>query len=343
MVAITHSCTWENPLFNNDTGYEHGVFVTNEGAFGNSNGSVSYVGEDSTSAVNHLFEMVNGRPLGDVVQSMAIAMDKGFIIVNNSQKVEIVDIKTFESLGVITGLEYPRFMVAVDKKKGYLTDGNFTGRVYVLDLNLLTITDTIPVGQGPEHMIIFEERLIVANSGGWGNDSTLTVIDTQTDQVIATWKTGDNPTDMVLDRNDDLWVLCKGQVVWEGWNIAKETSSSLCKMDPVTGQLKKKIDIGQVGDYYWPLAIGITSDGKSLRFLEAGGIYSIDYESSEAPGTPLIEGTFYGFGIDPESDIIHGLVAPTFTGAGWLIRYEPSGQIRDSIQVGIGPNRVVFN
>jgi hypothetical protein len=342
-VMTLNSCTWENPLFNNDTGYEHGVFVTNEGAFGNSNGSVSFVGKDSASAVNHVFEMVNSRPLGDVVQSMTIADGKGFIVVNNSQKVEIVDIKTFESLGTISGLEYPRYMVALNKKKGYLSDGNFDGRVYVLDLEQLTITDTIAVGSGPEHMILFDDRLIVANCGGWGNDSTLTVVDTQNDQIVATWKTGDNPTDLVIDRDNDLWVLCKGQVVWEGWNIAKETTSQLCKMDPITGQIIQTIDIGQVGDYFWPQAIGISEDGRKVFFLEAAGIYSIDYQSVTPSTTPVIQGMFYGFGIEPETDVIHGLIAPTFTGAGWLVRYEPSGMVKDSIQVGIGPNRVAFN
>jgi len=106
-LLVMQSCTWENPLFNNNSGYEHGIFVTNEGAFGNSNGSVSYVGKDSATAVNHLFEMVNGRPLGDVVQSMTVANDKGFIVVNNSQKVEVVDIKTFQSIGVIPGWSIP--------------------------------------------------------------------------------------------------------------------------------------------------------------------------------------------------------------------------------------------
>jgi len=213
----------------------------------------------------------------------------------------------------------------------------------VLDLTLLTITDTIAVGSGPEHMIIADERLIVANSGGWGNDSTLTVIDTKTDQVVATWNTGENPTDMVIDRNKNLWVLCKGQVVWDGWNIAKETTSSLCKMDPLTGRLLGKIEIGQVGDYFWPQVLGISEDGKKVFYLESGGIYSIDYEASMSSVTPLVPGLFYGFGIEPDTDVIHGLVAPTFTGAGWLIRYEPSGLVKDSIQVGIGPNRVAFN
>ncbi len=342
-VFLAVSCNPDNPGDSAESGFLHGAFITNEGAFGNSNGSVSYLRRDSSKSVNHLFEMVNGRPLGDVVQSFSIAGPKGFIVVNNSQKVEVVDLKSFESIGIIDGLEYPRYILAVSDEKVYLSDGNFTGKILVIDVATHRITDTIPCGMGPENMILYNDKVIVANSGGWGNDSTLTVIDTGTDKVVATWKTGENPTDMVIDRNYNLWVLCKGQVVWEGWNIAFESGSTLWVGNPDNGEKIREISIGSIGDYYWPQSIGIDPKGKNIYFLEAGGLYVINYQEQTPKAEALVAKTFYGFGIDPETGWIYGLSAPSFTAAGWLMRYESTGVPVDSIEVGIGPNHIVFN
>jgi hypothetical protein len=275
-LVIFYSCDKENPATEEDAGFKHGAFIVNEGAFGNSNGSVSYFDTDSSILINHVFEAANGRPLGDVVQSFAIAGDKGFIVVNNSQKMEVVDLKTFASIGVIEGLEYPRFFLPVDDKKGYLTDGNFIGRVYVVNIETLKIVDTIPVGAGPEKLIRYENTVIVANSGGWGNDSTLTVIDMATDKVRSTWVVGMNPADLALDKDNQLWVLCKGKVVWGAdWTISEETTSALVAVDPANGQIRKEAGIGTVGDYYWPQRLSINKNKDRIHYLEAGGIHFI--------------------------------------------------------------------
>ena len=115
-------------------GYRYGVFIVNEGSFLSNNGSVSYYNPDSGTLVNNLFETVNGRPLGDVVQSMEFAGDKAYMVVNGSGKVEIVDRETFETETEPILASYPRYFQAVDSHKGYLTSGNMQGYVYVIDL-----------------------------------------------------------------------------------------------------------------------------------------------------------------------------------------------------------------
>ena len=349
-VVFLASCVKDIPDSDINGGFLHGAYITNEGAFGNSNGSVSYFDTDSSKMINHVFESVNGRPLGDVVQSFSIAGTKAFIVVNNSQKVEVVDLKTFKSLSTIDSLEYPRYFLAINDKKGYLTDGNFNGRVYVIDLASLKITDTIPCGSGPEKMIHYGKSILVANSGGWGNDSTLTVIDTDNDQVAATWMVGMNPADLVLDKDRQLWILCKGKVVWnQDFTIKEETSSSLAVLDPGLGKLMRTINIGSVGDFFWPQHIGINKGKDLIYYLEAEGVYSISSSGSSSSNSSgsgsnlVISKNLYGFGVDPVTDIIYALYAPSFTTSGWLFRFKPDGVRMDSTEVGIGPSQIVFN
>ena len=341
--VLIASCRKQDPVIT-DTGFLHGAYISNEGSYNNSNGSISYFDVDSSKMINHVFEAVNGRPLGDVVQSFAVAGDKGFIIITNSQKVEVVDLKTFTSLGVIGSLEYPRSFLAVDSKKGYLTDGNSTGHVFVIDLGTLKITDTVYCGSGSGSMVRFKNTVIVANAGGWGNDSTLTVIDSGTDKVIHTWMVGMNPTDLLVDKNDQLWVLCVGKVVWNpDWTIGTETPSSLVAIDPQTGSILQSQDIGAVGDFYWPLHIDTNKNRDRVYYLESGGIYSRSISNGNKAGDPFIRGSFYGFGNDPSTDQIYALFAPSFTTSGWMFRYHPDGVKIDSLEVGIGPSQIVFN
>src|SRR2546421_1774917 len=77
----------------------NGVFITNEGSFGNGDGSVSFFRPASHEIINDVFMTVNHRPLGDVVQSMILFNNKGYIVVNNSQKIEVVNKNNFSSTG----------------------------------------------------------------------------------------------------------------------------------------------------------------------------------------------------------------------------------------------------
>ena len=209
---------------------------------------------------------------------------------------------------------------------------------------MLKIKDTIPCGNGPEKMILFGNNILVANSGGWGNDSTITVINTGTDKVTATWRVGMNPADLVLDKDNQLWVLCKGKVVWNtDWTIGEETSSSLVVLNPVSGNLMKTINIGSVGDFYWPQRIGVNKNKDHVFYLEAGGIYSKSISGSSTGSQPVVFKNLYGFGIDPATDLIYALYAPSFTTSGWMFRFKPDGTQLDSLEVGIGPSQIAFN
>jgi hypothetical protein len=93
--------------------YGHGVFIINEGNFGSGNGSVSFFYPDSMSVVNDIFYTANRRPLGDVPLSMNIVAGEGWIVVNNSGRVEVVDLSDFTSKATVGGLTSPRFLLPV--------------------------------------------------------------------------------------------------------------------------------------------------------------------------------------------------------------------------------------
>jgi len=343
LATIFVSCSKddEKPI---DTGYLHGVFITNEGGFMSNNGSISYYDIDSGKVTNNLFQMINGRVPGDVVQSFGVAGNKGFIVVNNSQKVEVVDMESFESLGTITGVDYPRYFIGIDNDKGYLTNGSFAGKVYIINLVTLELTDSIAVGNGPENIVKSGNYVFVANSGGWTNDSTVSVIDVTTDQVIKTIHAGDNPTDLVVDNNGDIWVLCKGKVVYDqNWNITDETDSKLVKINGGNRSVEETFVVGQTGDFFNPNRLAISNDGQNIFFGEAGGIYRMNIADSNVPTSVFIAKQYYGLDIDPDNGTVYCLKANGFDANGMVYMYNSNGILTDSLGVGIAPNGATFN
>ena len=121
---------------------DDGFFIVNEGGFGNSNTSLSFYSSETGEVTNNIFQLVNNRPLGDQSQSIAIHRDQGFIVAQNSSKVEVFDTDNFESITTISdGIESPRYFVGLNSEKGYVSDwgsDGLTGTVKVIDLDSYT-------------------------------------------------------------------------------------------------------------------------------------------------------------------------------------------------------------
>ncbi len=334
------SCEKENSVSKN---FLNGAFIVNEGAFGSNNGSISWYNYENKSIVNSIFEAANNRPLGDVVQSMGIAGGYGFIIVNNSQKAEVVRLKDFSTKTVISDLSYPRYFTA-NESHAFISNGSFEGTVIVVDLVSLEKVAEIPVGNGPEQMAIVGNRLYVANSGGWGFDNRVSVIDLSTRQVVQHIEVGDVPFYLQKDHLNNLWVMCRGKVVYDfvTWEIIEETDSKLVKINTTNNTVTSTTVVGNTGDFTWPSFLVSSGDKTTLFFNDAGGVYSVNASAGTISSAPVLAGNFSGMGIHPVSGEFFALKTPGYTSSGTLEIYNTSGQITGEFSVGIGPNMVVF-
>ena len=321
--------------------FSDGVFITNEGAYGAGNGSVSFYSYDGDTIINGIFESINNRSLGDVVQSLTVHNDRAYVVVNGSNKIEVVQNYDFIEYGIITDLISPRYFVGINNNKGYVTQWGEDGVVKVIDLDGLAVIKTIAVGAGPEHLMYHNDYIYVANSGGLTNDNTISVIDPSTDEVIKTITlNGDSPRDFAVDANGDLWVLCNGYIEYDytDWSVISETASKLIRINPTTNVVAQTITIS---DNQHPTCLESGINGNNL-FYGGGfgyqGIYKMDITSTTIPSTPLLDKYYYGFNVNPETGNIYALEAPSFTANGTLWRYSTDGTELGSYEAGIGPN-----
>lgn len=102
---------------------EHGqILVLNEGNFSWGNASIALYNPHSKVLSPAIFESVNNRPIGDVLQSAKLINGDIWLVINNSGKIEVIDTTSFKSVKTISGLRSPRYLSLLN------------GLVYVTDL-----------------------------------------------------------------------------------------------------------------------------------------------------------------------------------------------------------------
>jgi hypothetical protein len=317
--------------------YANGILISNEGPFMDGTGTVSFYDPENKTIENKIFEITNNRPLGNIVQSLAVFNGKAFIIVNNAGKVEVVDAGTFESEAVIEGLTSPRYFLGINNSKAYISD--WSGGIAILDLNTYTKTGTITTGASPDQMLADENRVWVINSAGWASDSTVTIIDSQTDNPLQTIVVGDNPAGIVKDANGKIWVLCGGISDW--MNPANSTKGSLVRINPVDFSIETSIVLE--GSDFGP-RLAINGAGDKLYYSFLGNIYVHDVNFASAfKSDPVISKACYALGIDPLSGEIYISDPLDYAQPGVIYRYDANGgTMLDSITAGIIPGYFLF-
>ena len=153
LLCVVGLCSCANDLITGGRQYDcpgEGVFVCNEGNFMYGNASLSYYDSASKTVYNQVFYNANNFPLGDVCQSMAIVDGKGFVVVNNSGKVYVIDLNTFKYLGAISRLTAPRYIQVISENKIYISD-LYSPSMAVVDPRTYEITGHVYMGttKGP--------------------------------------------------------------------------------------------------------------------------------------------------------------------------------------------------
>ena len=321
--------------------YDNGVFITNEGPYGSGTGTLSFYSRSTGTVSNDIFEAKNGYPLGNIVQSIEIYNGKAYIVVNNAGKVEVADGSTFASSGAITGFTNPRYFLGINSSKGYISEwgaGGIAGAIKVVDLNTKTITSTITSGKGAEGMALAGTRVYVACSGGYDNDSVVTVINSATNALITSINVGANPKSIKMDASGKLWVLCSGQ--WDPTYTFLLKTGKLVRIDTATNAVDLTLPFSSTTSQPSNLTI---NNAKSLLYYSYNGkVYSQSYTASALSTTATINRSFYGFGIDPTNDFFYGSDAVDFVSNGKVIRYNASAVLVDSLSVGVIPGNFFF-
>ncbi|HGY55659.1 MAG TPA: YncE family protein [Caldithrix abyssi] len=313
-----------------------GAFILNQGNFTAANASLSFYDPEADSLQNDIFKSINLRSLGDVAQSMTIIDSLGYIVVNNSHKIEVISLNTWKSKATINlpAGSSPRYLVPAGDGTAFVTN-LYTASVAVIDLQSNQIEQSITVGDNPEELAVVNGKAYVANSGfGWNN--TVSVIDVATRKVVKTITVGDYPLSVRVDAENDVHVLCSGR--WPAWNDTtdKGTDGALFVIDSGSDAV---VDSFVIKGHPTQLSL----DGnKTGYFLNGQHVVKYSTETNEVTDPAFISGYFYGLEVDPLSKDIYLLDAKDYVQNGELFIYDAQGAQKINHTVGIIPGSVTF-
>ncbi len=313
-----------------------GVFIVNEGSFSAANASLSYFDSDSGKMYNNVFQSANGEGLGSVANGITIYDTLAFIVINNSDKIEVISVSSFKRVATIhlPSGSSPRNMIILDSTKGYVTN-LYTNSCSIIDLTTYQVTGSIPTGTNPEGIIHANSKLYVANSGfGYGN--TISVISTSSDQVIDTIQIGDNPISIVKDENENVFVLCSGS--YNDWNDPNDdTPGGVWKISSLDETI---MDSLVIPGHPSRLCLGANNNG---YFIKDSTIAEFDSQNMQIINGSFATGNFYGLDYDPVTKKIFALDPKDyFSQNGEMIIFDESGTEQGRYEVGLIPGTVGF-
>jgi len=333
LVLLTLSCTKKSDDTTGSFLTGSGIFILNEGNFMGGNGSLSFYSYDSAKIYNELFLNINGRPLGDVPNSMMIDGDKAYIIVNNSGKIEVINRNTLESIATINGLKSPRNILFVNSTKAYVTS-LYSDSVSIINLIENSVSGYINLRRTSEAIVMSGNKAFISN---WAGGNEVLVVNSLTDVLIDSIVTGAEPESMVIDKNNTLWVLCNG-----GW--ARTNYAKLTGINAQTNAIVTEIEFQSLQTS--PSSLQIDGAGENLYYLEWGsGVFKMSISSLTLPVAPFVPEnghSFYKLGVNPVNGDLVVTDALDYQQKGSVLLYSKDGTLITTETADIIPAMIYF-
>ena len=337
-----------------------GMYVLNEGNMGSNKCTLDYL-DLSGETIHYLRNIYAERndsmvkELGDVGNDAQIYGSRLWLVINCSNKVEVLRAKDAVTLGKIDvpNCRYVTF------HKGYAYVTSYVGpvsvnqdaplgQVYKIDTLTLQTVAKVTVGYQPEEMAVIDDKLYVANSGGYmvpDYDHTVSVIDLKTFTEERKIDVAVNLHRCRADQYGQLWVSSRGDYY--------EEPSHLCWLQrDVNGQMHKmgRIDVPIsdmciVGDSLY--FIGVQFNYNTMKNERTLGI--IDVTTHEVTNNRLTTAPEADAMIQPYGIIVNSnerdfylMDAKNYVSSGDLLHFKKDGTFDYKVRTGDIPAHAVF-
>ena len=322
LFVLVSSCDKPNVIPHEDHFLSNGVLIANEGNFQWGNATVSFYDSVNDTILEKVFQGVNQRPLGDVLQSINIQGDKVYLVLNNSGNIEVVDKNSFELETTISGFTSPRYIQIVSSNKAYVSD-LFADKIAVVDLNSQQISSYINCEGWTEEMVQIDDLVYVANL----EDNTIYIIDLESDEIIDDFQLDFAINSLKKDNQNRLWICGASQGLGRVICIDASTKTELYSYT-FEGEN--------------PTDLFITEQGHDVYFL-SNGVWRINEFTDEIIIAPIIpaEGRlFYGLSVHDDKIYIADAINYVQKGTVWV--YDLQTTLIDEWEVGIIPSEFDF-
>ena len=352
VIFIPEEVQVSNPEFSEVGGF----YLLNEGNMGSNKCTLDYYDFSTGIYTRNIYGNANPnvpKELGDVGNDLKVYGNRLYAVINCSNKVEVMDKSTAKRIGQvdIPNCRYIAF------HKGYAYVTSYAGPVVIdpeydqigyvakVDTASLQVVAQCLVGYQPDDIEIVEDKIYVANSGGYrvpNYERTVSVIDIETFKVEETIDVDINLSRLVADKHGGLWIAIRGDYY--------QVESSLYCYDVRKRRIVKHLDVPVSnmcieGDSIYVVSSAWSNVTMSNRVTFA----VIDVVKQEPVSDNFItDGTEaeikapYGVSVNPISHDIYITDARNMVNPGYLHCYDRTGVRKWSVRTGDVPAHIAF-
>jgi YVTN family beta-propeller protein len=325
---IAFSCS-DDVVNNNVITTTKGVFIMSEGSMTPGSAKLSYYNSVKDSFYVNIF---NPSSFGLFPDGLIKANDNLYITeqgnYNSPGKIYKTDMNGTIIDQKAVGLN--PFSLCNANNKFYVTNGP-AGNVSVLNSSLDAVT-TIATGVYPQEITAFAGKVYVCNTSLYGGpyDSTISVIDANSDAIIKTLKTDRDPSSIAFTNDNKLIAGCPG------------ANGKLFIFETMTYTLADTIS----SPYGFSKDLSVDKLSNNIYFIGyAGDIIKLNLDTrtfSKFIPLPSASSYIYGYSYDYLSSQHYLLDAKNFTGNGIFYIYSSSGTLVKNFNTGVAPRRLLI-
>ena len=308
------------------------VIIACEGGFTRGNASIDLYNPSNGDLLPNAFADQAGYALGDILQDVYWTNNDLILVVNNSQKIEILDPNNLRLRKTIAGFVSPRYVHIDDEGAIYVSD-LFSRQFIRSDPQSGCINASIDLYGWTEHIFPYRSNdLAVLHRSVYGQGSPISEVlllseDLELrDNIILP----EDPIQMVKGNEDHLfYVLCLG-------NASNDIAGQIVEVNLLNKTTREIIRFNEDR----PNRIAFDKNYNTLYFNLTSEIFKIVGDTLPSLAWNTTAQSIYGLSILNNGDVIVS-DAKDFVSNGAIEHYDANGNLIRRVDVGYVPSEVV--
>ena len=305
-----------------------GVYVANQGNFGDGNGSVTVFSPESQQA------QTTARGLNSIVQGIAVRDSNLYVMANSAARIDVFSTSTFSQTGQIRGLTAPRYLTFSGPNTAFVTDQSF-GRpdtVRVLDVSgpqpQLASNISVP---GTAEGITTAGNQVYAALGAFSDTTLVASLDPDQNALTETIDVGCTTRYVVADADADVFALCSN-------------TAEAVVLDGPTGTIQTRLSLPDTAETAFGVGqpASFSPNVQELYVATDSGILRVDTESNTVEQTldVSLSGPAGAVAYDGLRDELYVARPSGFSERGTVTVHDRSGSQTSSFRAGIAPTYI---